>query len=76
MNFDVVQALIDKSLIKTDVKRYDINEPWYGLYVSIAEYSAEKLKTENAFEGSGEIGRNNCWQRHIEYYSQFGKKTL
>ncbi|NNC94684.1 MAG: tetratricopeptide repeat protein [Chitinophagales bacterium] len=74
MSFDVLQALVDKSLVKTDVKGYDINEPWFGLYVSIAEYSAMKLKKEDTFEGSGELGQKECWQRHITYYSQFGKE--
>ena len=45
---DAVQALVDKSLLRTWVPaeqgRYDIEEPYFGMYVSIHEYAAEKLK--------------------------------
>ena len=44
---DVVQALVDKSLLRTWVpaeqSRYDIEEPYFGMYISIHEYAAEKL---------------------------------
>ena len=47
---DVVQALVDKSLLRTWVPaeqgRYDIEEPYFGMYVSIHEYAAEKLDAE------------------------------
>ena len=45
---DAVQALVDKSLLRTwnraDAGRYDLEEPHFGMYLSIHEYAAEKLK--------------------------------
>ena len=54
---DAVQALVDKSLLRTWVPaeqgRYDIEEPYFGMYISIHEYAAEKLAGERARRGTG-----------------------
>lgn len=45
---DVVQALVDKSLLRTlgprGAGRLDIDEPWFGMYLSIHEYAAAQLR--------------------------------
>ena len=47
---DAVQALVDKSLLRTWVPaeqgRFDIDEPYFGMYLSIHEYAAEKLRRQ------------------------------
>ena len=44
---DAIQALVDKSLLRSwipaEQSRYDIEEPCFGMYLSIHEYAAEKL---------------------------------
>lgn len=47
---DVVQALSDKSLLRTwfHHARYDIDEPFFGMYISIHEYAAARLQEEGA----------------------------
>lgn len=67
---DVVQALSDKSLLRTWVppgpSRYDIEEPFFGMYLSIHEYAAEKL------EASGPRASRLAEERHGRYYAGFG----
>lgn len=67
---DVVQALADKSLLRTWVPtaqmRYDIDEPHFGLYISIREYAAGKL------EASGPGPRLDAERRHGHHYAGFG----
>ncbi len=67
---DVVQALCDKSLLRTWVpaeqSRYAIDETYFGMYMSIHEYAAEKL------ESSGEPGRKAVEDRHGRYFAGFG----
>ena len=47
---DAVQALVDKSLLRTwvpvDRCATSIEEPYFGMYLSIHEYAAEKLRGE------------------------------
>ena len=44
---DAMQALVDKSLLRSwipaEPARYDIEEPCFGMYLSLHEYAAEKL---------------------------------
>ena len=56
---DAVQALVDKSLLRSWVpageSRYELDETYFGMYVSIHEYAGEKLRasgpeTERAAE--------------------------
>ncbi len=47
---DAVQALVDKSLLRAGTgvgqRRYEIDEPHFGMYVSIHEYARERLATD------------------------------
>jgi predicted ATPase/class 3 adenylate cyclase/Tfp pilus assembly protein PilF len=65
---DIVQALADKSLLRTWVpagqRRYEIEEPHFGMYLSIHEYAAEKL--------AGGGGRGATEARHGRYFAAFG----
>ena len=67
---DAVQALVDKSLLRTWVPaeqgRFDIEEPYFGMYVSIHEYAAEKLKA------SGPGAERAAEERHGRYFAGFG----
>jgi len=69
---DAVQALVDKSLLRAEAGRRDIEEPFFGMYVSIHEYAAQKLHAPGAFEGSGGVGEQSVWERHGSYYARFG----
>ena len=67
---DAVQALLDKSLLRTWVPReqgrYDIEEPYFGMYISIHEYAEEKL------QASAPAGHRTCEARHGRYFARFG----
>lgn len=67
---DVVQALSDKSLLRTWVptaqSRYNIEEPYFGMYMSIREYAADKL------EASGQPASRLAEERHGQYFARFG----
>jgi predicted ATPase/class 3 adenylate cyclase/Flp pilus assembly protein TadD len=67
---DAVQALSDKSLLRTWVpaaqSRYDIEEPYFGMYLSIHEYAAEKL------EARGDETKRATETRHGRYFAGFG----
>ena len=67
---DAVQALVDKSLLRTWVPaaqgRFDIQEPYFGMYISIREYAADKLKA------SGPEAERAGEERHGRYFSAFG----
>ena len=66
---DAIQALVDKSLLRawipSEQSRYDIEEPCFGMYLSLHEYAAEKLASEASAQGAGE-------QRHERYFASFG----
>lgn len=67
---DAVQALVDKSLVRSwlpkTVGRLDIAEPYFGMYLSIHEYAAEKL------EQSGVDATRSTQERHGRYFARFG----
>ncbi len=67
---DAVQALVDKSLLRTWVPaeqgRFAIDEPYFGMYVSIHEYAREKLRA------SGPQAAPAAEQRHGWYFASFG----
>ncbi len=66
---DAVQELVDKSLLRTwtrEQNRYDLEEPYFGMYISIHEYAAEKLKTSDA--GT----ERAVEERHGRYFASFG----
>ena len=64
---DIVQALLDKSLLRlwmgNDQRRYDIDEPHFGMYVSIHEYARARL---------GEPARGAAQARHGRFFAGFG----
>ena len=67
---DAIQALVDKSLLRTwvpsDRGRYDIEEPYFGMYISIHEYAEEKLRASSAG------AERACEERHGRYFARFG----
>ena len=68
---DVMQALVDKSLLRRwtprDVpSRHDIDEPYFGMYINIHEYAAEKCRSRG-----GEYLRH-AQERHGSYFAEFG----
>jgi len=70
MAMDAIQALLDKSLLRTWVpserSRYDIEEPYFGMYISIHEYAEEKLVASRP--GAERV----CEERHGRYFARFG----
>jgi len=67
---DVVNALVDKSLLRAWVpveqSRYDIDEPYFGMYLSVHEYAEEKLGA------TGPERERAAQERHGRYYAGFG----
>jgi tetratricopeptide (TPR) repeat protein len=67
---DAIQSLVDKSLLRSWIpaaqSRHDIEEPCFGMYLSIREYAAEKLTA------SGPNARSDAEQRHSRYFAAFG----
>ena len=70
---DVVQALADKSLLRTwipaEENRYAIEEPYFGMYISIHEYAVEKL------DAGGSDGKQAVEDRHGRYFASFGTEA-
>ncbi len=70
---DAVQALLDKSLLRTwsqaEAGRYDIDEPYFGMYISIHEYAVEKLGA------SGAAAHERAEERHGRYFAGFGTEA-
>ena len=68
--FDVIQALSDKSLLRTwapkHESRFDIDEPHFGMYISIHEFAAEQL------QALGAAAVQACQARHGEHFAHFG----
>jgi len=68
---DVIHALSDKSLLRTWVPaahgRYDFDEPFFGMYLSIRDYAANKL------EGSGAAAKAAAEARHGACFAEFGE---
>jgi tetratricopeptide (TPR) repeat protein len=69
---DAVQTLVDKSLLRAEADRRDIEEPYFGMYVSIHEYATQKLRAPGAFDGSGPKAEQSAWIRHGSFYARFG----
>ena len=67
---DAVQALVDKSLLRTWIPaaqgRYDIDETYFGMYVTIQEYAREKLGS------CGPQVEGRVEERHGRYFARFG----
>jgi predicted ATPase/Tfp pilus assembly protein PilF len=66
---DIVQALVDKSLLRNiasvERDRFDLDEPYFGMYVSIREFAREKLRANAVRERAAE-------DRHGGYFARFG----
>ena len=68
---DAVQALVDKSLLRrwtprTAAPRHEIEEPYFGMYLSIHEYAAEKCRAR----GAGHVAA--LQERHGRCFAAFG----
>ena len=67
---DVIQALVDKSLVRTlepvEGSRYELEEPYFGMYVSIREYAREKLHDDGSEVEKAVV------DRHGDYFAGFG----
>jgi len=68
---DAMQALVDKSLLRRWAPdeasaRHDIEEPYFGMYMSIHEYAAEKCRAR------GGNYADAVRVRHGRYYAAFG----
>ena len=67
---DTVQTLVDKSLLRTwvpvDQTRHALEEPYFGMYLTIHEYAAEKLVT------SGADWQRAAQERHGQYFARLG----
>lgn len=72
MVLDVVQALVDKSLLRAWVvkgaSRLDIDEPHFGMFLSIHEYAAERLREVDA---NSEL---QAQARHAHHFAAFGSE--
>ena len=70
---DAVQALVDKSLLRTWVPveqdRYALDEPYFGMYLSIHDYAAAKLAA------SGPGAQRAAEQRHGGYFGAMGSEA-
>src|SRR5262245_4397483 len=75
---DVVQSLVDKSLIRTWVPegptRARVPEARFGMYASLQQYALEKLRAEGAVPGggSGPQAEHAVAARHGKWYARFG----
>jgi tetratricopeptide (TPR) repeat protein len=75
---DVVQSLMDKSLMKTWVPERATSirmpEPRFGMYVSVQEYARGKLADEGAVPqgGSGARAVRATEERHGNWYRHWG----
>ena len=69
---DVVQSLVDKSLLRAWVpaqqQRFDIDEPYFGMYLSIHEYAAEK------WADSATAAERDAPLAHGRYFARFGRE--
>ncbi len=67
---DTVQALVDKSLVRiwarAEQNRFDVDEPYFGMYLSIHEYAAGKLGA------AGAHATRDAQQRHGLHFARFG----
>ena len=67
---DAVQALVDKSLLRAWLpkahSRLDIDEPYFGMYLSIHEYASDKLRAQGADT------MIHAQQRHGRWCARFG----
>jgi tetratricopeptide (TPR) repeat protein len=69
---DAVQALVDKSLLRTwlptDQRRYEVDEPYFGMYLSIRDYAAQKLTA------IADDADRSARQRHALHFARYGTR--
>jgi predicted ATPase len=76
---DVVQSLVDKSLLRTWVPEEPVGTVLphvrFGMYVSLQEYAENKLKEENAVPGgtTGAQAVRSVEERHGVWFAGFGQ---
>ena len=67
---DALQALVDKSLLRTwraaGAPRHALDEPWFGMYLSIHEYASARL----AARGAADV--RTAHERHGRFFAGFG----
>ena len=67
---DVVQTLVDKSLLRmwvpSEQARHDIEDPYFGMYLTIHDYAAKKLATSDSDV------RHAAEERHGAHFARFG----
>jgi predicted ATPase/class 3 adenylate cyclase/tetratricopeptide (TPR) repeat protein len=66
---EAVQALLDKSLLRSWVlpvpDRYGFDEPYFGMYVSVHEYAAERLRAQGAQPLlAAQVRHGRCFAAH------------
>jgi predicted ATPase/class 3 adenylate cyclase/Tfp pilus assembly protein PilF len=70
---DAVQSLVDKSLLRSWMRapspRLDIDEPYFGMYISIHEFAAQQLRSGAADQQSA------AEQRHGRHFASFGSES-
>ncbi|MBL8363609.1 MAG: tetratricopeptide repeat protein [Rubrivivax sp.] len=65
---DVVQSLVDKSLLRTwrPPVRHDLAEPYFGMYLSLHDYAADRLAAMGLSEARAAM------ERHGRHYAEYG----
>ncbi|MEO5883027.1 MAG: tetratricopeptide repeat protein [Caldimonas sp.] len=70
---DIVQSLVDKSLVRTWIAandgRFELAEPYFGMYLSIHDYASERLSAD------GGEPKENAQVRHGRFFAGFGEET-
>jgi predicted ATPase/uncharacterized protein HemY len=70
---DVLQSLVDKSLLRTSATGGPAPKPRFGMYVSLQEYARMRLHEEgSAGGGSGPAAERAAEERHARWYARYG----
>ena len=71
---DLLQALVDKSLLRTSAAAGPIPQPRFGMYVSLQEYARMKLHQEDGLASGcgGASAERATEERHAGWYAQYG----
>jgi predicted ATPase/class 3 adenylate cyclase len=66
---DVLQALLDKSLVRS------AGDERYALLETVREYAGQQLRRAGSFPGSGDDCAAQARQRHWRYFAAFDERT-
>jgi predicted ATPase/class 3 adenylate cyclase/Tfp pilus assembly protein PilF len=66
---DVLQALLDKSLLRTS------GNERYAMLETVREYAGQQLGNTGSFAGSGEQGAAQAQQRHWRFFAAFDERA-